>query len=146
MPMLMALLMFLTFLTGYEATSAINAGNRRVAEEANAIGDSMRVYRAYAQRYASAHTTYTGQLPDTELPSWYVRPVNVKDYITGGAAYVFSTQPPQGLVGAIAKRSSDMSRVGVSTNGYLIGPSAGPGSITIPLPSAIPAGSVVITP
>ncbi|WP_410694343.1 type IV pilus biogenesis protein PilM, partial [Chryseobacterium sp. SIMBA_038] len=77
MPLLIVLLMFLAFATEYEESVWTRAQNARVSQEANVVGDSMRVYRTYVQQYSTANPSYTGQVPDSVLPTWYVRPTSV---------------------------------------------------------------------
>ncbi|MDR9060734.1 hypothetical protein FEP37_05917 [Burkholderia multivorans] len=106
----------------------------------------MRVYRNYVQQYAIANSTFTGQVPDSVLPTWYVRPTSVNNYVSNGAVYVYNTAPPQGLVTAIATRSSYLITVGTNVNGHLVGPSIGPASPSVSIPAQVPQASVVITP
>ena len=146
MPLLIVLLIFLAFATEYEESVWTRAQNARVSQEANVVGDSMRVYRTYVQQYATANLAYTGQVPDSVLPTWYVRPTSVNNYVSNGAVYVYNTAPPQGLVTAIATRSSYLITVGTNVNGLLVGPSIGPASPSVSIPAPVPQQSVVITP
>ncbi|AJY03111.1 type IV pilus biogenesis protein PilM [Burkholderia sp. SIMBA_043] len=146
MPLLIVLLMFLAFATEYEESVWTRAQNARVSQEANVVGDSMRVYRTYVQQYSTANPSYTGQVPDSVLPTWYVRPTSVNNYVSNGAVYIYNTAPPQGLVTAIATRSSYLTTVGTNVNGLLVGPSIGPASPSVSIPAPVPQQSVVITP
>ncbi|CAB3755863.1 type IV pilus biogenesis protein PilM [Paraburkholderia humisilvae] len=146
MPLLIALLVFFAFAADYEGSVWIRLQNARVSQEANAMGDSMRVYRSYVQQYATTNRGYIGQVPDSVLPTWYVRPTTVGNYVSSGTAYVYNTAPPQGLVAAIATRSAYLATVGTNVNGRLVGPAIGPTSTQVTLPAQVPQGSVVITP
>jgi hypothetical protein len=148
MPLLIALLMFLVFAGPYAETIWIQTQNDRVTGEAAAIADNICAYRSYVQQYATANPTFTGPVSTAALalPYWFVVPGNVLNYVRAGSAYVYDTNPPQGLVAAIGTRSSNLVTVGTDSNGTLVGPTIVAGTGTITLPSQIPSGSVVITP
>jgi hypothetical protein len=88
MPLLIALLMFFVFAGPYAETIWIQTQNDRVSGEAVTIADNLCVYRSYVQQYATANPTYTGTVSTAalSLPTWYVFPASVQNYVQTSSA------------------------------------------------------------
>jgi hypothetical protein len=124
--------------------SQVQHNDEAMAEQAtlDAISRSMLIYRSAAAEYALSNPGFIGSPTDASLnlPSWYVKQGDVTSYIAGGISYTFVAAPPTGLPSVLAHHT-ESATVGVNRQGVLYSPTTG--RTSIPVPAAIPDGSVV---
>lgn len=111
--------------------------------EITGISISMLVYRNAVAEYASSNPAFSGVVSDTllSLPSWYVKPPSLSNYIAGGKSYSFYSESLPGLAGELARQTESIN-VGINQNGVLLSPNIANSGIV--LPAQIPLGSVVL--
>jgi len=146
MQMMIPFLIALIVITGFVDSTMRTTSDFQVVAEATAIGDNMRAYMSYVRQYASANPAFTGNVPDAAnpyLPTWYIRPTTVNNWVASGTAYVYNTAPPIGLAGYISKSGYYTLKVGVNSNGLLSGPMTY-GVAPIAIPPGVPQNSVVL--
>ncbi|MBC2385358.1 type IV pilus biogenesis protein PilM [Pseudomonas sp. WS 5096] len=111
--------------------------------EVAAMSGSMLVYRNSVAAYREANPAFIGSVSDAalSLPTWYIKPPGLNNYVGAGASYVYVTTSLPGLVGALASKTESTS-IGTNQGGLLSSPNTG--STGIPLPGQIPLSAVVI--
>lgn len=121
----------------------INQNQGMIDAEIAAISGSMLIYRNHVAAYSEANPAFVGSAPDPalSLPTWYVKPPELDNYIGGGARYVYMTARLPGLAGALASKT-ESTNVGTNLGGLLASPIKG--NTGIHLPGQIPLNAVVI--
>ena len=111
--------------------------------EASAISGNMSVYRTAVVNYARTNTGVTGTVADAALglPTWFNHMPAVVNYVSGGTGYVYYPSPQPELAYLLVQASNNSMLAGIKRSGMLYSPVTG--TATIPLPAAIPDGSVV---
>jgi hypothetical protein len=121
-----------------------------VQNEASAIAGNMMVYHRYVTTYAQTNTTITGTVADSSLalPAWFNRNNVITNYVASGKGYVYYAQGNQAdMAYKIVKMGNQSINAGIKKNGILVNPMSLTNYVSpLPLPSAIPDGSVVIAP
>lgn len=107
------------------------------------ISVSILVYRNAVAEYAYSNPAFVGIVSDAllNLPSWYVKPPNLSNYIFNTKSYSFYTGSLPGLAGELARQTESI-HVGTNQNGVLLAPNMVNSGIA--LPAQIPNGSVVL--
>lgn len=138
------------FLTGLFASVNIPSQKNLVQTEASAIAGNMMVYCQYVSTYAQANTTITGTVADSALalPAWFNRNSLITNYVANGKGYVYFAQGNQAdMAYKLVKMGNQSINAGIKKNGILVNPMSLTNYVLpLPLPSAIPDGSVVIAP
>lgn len=111
--------------------------------EVAAMSGSMLVYRNSVVAYTEANPTFIGSVSDAalSLPTWYIKPPGLNNYVGAGTSYVYLTAALPGLAGALASKTESTS-IGTNQGGLLSSPNTG--STGIHLPGQIPLSAVVI--
>lgn len=140
--MLASLALLLALITQGQRDAGLQVRERA----ALAVGDSIRVYHSVLQTYVQQHPGAAGQIPDDQLqlPAWFRNTYSLQNLVSGGKAYTFyvprAPRPPLEALGL--GDNGDVSLLfGIARNGALANPHSP--TPTIPLPAAIPEGSVV---
>lgn len=128
------------------AENADNASVEARDSYARSLAGSMQVYRNSVVEYAESNTTASGTIADSklDLPSWYSRISDIKNYVSGGLGYVYVSVANDGQAYELLKLTGNDVHVGINNAGVLYNPLVGSTGIT--LPSAIPDGAVVFAP
>lgn len=113
------------------------------AADVSAVSISMLVYRNAVANYVSSNPGFSGVVADgsLNLPSWYVKPQGLGNYVVSGQSYTYYTEFIPGLAGELARRTESIN-VGTNRNGVLQSPNIANTGIVLPAP--IPIGSVVL--
>lgn len=111
--------------------------------EVAAMAGSMLVYRNSVASFSEANPTFVGSVSDPALglPSWYVKPPGLGNYVGAGKSYVYVTTALPGLAGVLASKTQSTT-IGTNQGGVLASPNSG--STGIPLPGQIPLAAVVL--
>lgn len=114
-----------------------------ISGEIAARSKSMLVYRGFVSAFLDGHPGFIGVVANNgmSLPSWYIPPAEIGNYVAGGVIYVYHTQPPPGLVGELAKVVESIT-VGTNVGGVLYSP--GGGNTGVLLPPQVPLNATVI--
>lgn len=138
--MLVAIIITTSALFGIEQASQ----NRAVRDaEVLALSGSMLAYRNVVATFSEANPAFVGSASDSalNLPVWYVRPLNLSNYIVAGKSYIFFTEAVPGLAGSLARETESIN-VGTNIGGVLISPNTG--NTGILLPAQIPVSAVTM--
>lgn len=143
MPLVWVLLIVTLSISFLSNSQQVDQGRNSSFEDVSATSVSMLVYRNLVAEYASSNPAFVGVVSDTSLlfPSWYVKPLNLSNYISTGKSYTFYPGTLPGLVGELARQTESVN-VGTNQNGVLVAPNMANSGIT--LPAQIPNGSVVL--
>jgi len=108
--------------------------------------ERMAAYQSWVAAYAKPRPTTSAAIADTSLgmPTWFVKPAGVGNYISGGKGYVWVSQANQAQAMRLASAAQGRAQGGIkAADGRLQIPgSPVPGPV---LPAAIPVGSLVVT-
>lgn len=143
MPLLWVVLAIMFAAATVFNSEQISRTRNTVNSEVVAVSGSVLLYRNIVAIYADAHSTTTGTVSDISLnlPSWYVKPPSLSNYVIAGKSYVFFSDPLPGLVGELARRT-ESTNVGTNQGGILLTPNKASSGIV--LPAQVPTGSVVL--
>jgi hypothetical protein len=143
MPLLWVLLV-VTLTISFMLNSEQTTQDRNTSfAEVTAASVNMLVYRNAVANYAYLNPAFSGVVPDNllSLPSWYVKPQSLSNYVLSGKSYSFYSGPLPGLAGELARQTESIN-VGINQNGVLSSPNMANSGIV--LPAQIPLGSVVL--
>ena len=139
------LLAAIALMIGWGMASEMDSQNASFLHmQQSGIADSVGIYRGSVLTYASAKPTVTGAVADSSLllPSWFVKPAYLQNYVFDGEAFVFygSSTDPIGL--KLRSAVSYPGESGIAVNGKMTDPASG--AVYATLPAAIPNGSFVV--
>lgn len=139
------LLAAIALMIGWGMTSQMDSQNAAfIHMQQSGISDSVGIYRGSVLTYAAANPTLAGSVSDSSLalPSWFVKPAYLQNYVFNGEAFVFygNSNDPIGL--KLRSYVSYPGESGIAVNGMLTDPASG--AVYAALPAAIPNGSFVV--
>lgn len=143
MPLLWTLFAIL-FATAVVFNSDQTSQNQGMSDaEVAAMSGSMLVYRNSISAFTEANPAFVGSVADAALglPTWYIKPPGLSNYVGAGTSYVYLTTALPGLAGALASKT-ESTNIGTNLGGILSSPNTG--NTGIPLPGQIPLSAVVI--
>lgn len=143
MPIVVIALVLTVFLAITESRNVEHTNKRAQASEAQSFGSNLLVYRDAVLQYARTNPGFSGPVPDNalNLPTWYRKADSLLSFASGGRGYVYILNPPSGLLAELVGRASTSAFVGVARGGQIRHPTRG--DTAIPVPPAIPEGSLV---
>lgn len=138
-----AILMMLVVVTGMWAENQYQT--QAVSEYAtlDSLSRNFLTYRSAAAGFAQSNQGFSGIPSDSvlNLPLWFVKPLGVSSFITGGTAYTFfSGTAPSGMASKLVDLTQSTA-IGVKRSGTLVSPIMGATGITVPV--AVPEGAIV---
>ncbi|WP_324729673.1 type IV pilus biogenesis protein PilM [Pseudomonas chlororaphis] len=138
-------LFFAILLTSQALFNTHQAGITQAMTDAeiSATAGSILVYRNFVAMYAESNPAFVGSAGDVQMsiPSWYIRPPGLNNYIVTGRSYVYYTTMLPGLVGSLAAKT-ESTTVGTNVGGVLNSPNTG--NTGIVLPAQVPVAATVI--
>lgn len=138
-----AILMILVIVTGMWAEN--QSQTQAVSEYAtlDSLSRNFLTYRSAAAGFAQSNPGFSGIPSDSvlNLPLWFVKPLGVSSFITGGTAYTFfNGTAPSGMASKLVDLTQSAA-IGVKQSGTLVSPIMGATGITVPV--AVPEGAIV---